>query len=337
MTSSTPLRPPGPHAGAPPLIGAPPGDPGPWAAAHRDDVRTALARHGALLVRGLDLGTPDEVAAVADGLGAVPAPEREALAARRTHREGVYSSATWPPHQRMCMHHESSYTLDRPGLLLIACLTAPDEGGETGTADAAAVLAALPGGLVRRFETEGWVLDRSYHEDIGAGVADAFGTDDRAAVEAYCRAQAVDFAWRDDGGLRTRQRRAAVVRHPADGRRCWSNQVAFLSEWTLDPDVREYLTDVYGADALPFTTRYGDGEPIEEETVRQIEAVYADHTALHRWRAGDLLLVDNLRTAHSREPYEGPRDVVVAMADPVRVPASGAAETAFGPVGAGPS
>jgi hypothetical protein len=28
--------------------------------------------------------------------------------------------------------------------------------------------------------------------------------------------------------------------------------------------------------------------------------------------------VDNIRTAHSREAYEGPRDIVVAMADPVR-------------------
>lgn len=31
------------------------------------------------------------------------------------------------------------------------------------------------------------------------------------------------------------------------------------------------------------------------------------------------LLVDNVRTAHAREPFEGPREVVVAMADGVRV------------------
>ena len=34
---------------------------------------------------------------------------------------------------------------------------------------------------------------------------------------------------------------------------------------------------------------------------------------------GDLLLVDNIRTAHSREPFEGPRQVLVAMADVVRL------------------
>ncbi|MBO0833500.1 MAG: TauD/TfdA family dioxygenase, partial [Actinobacteria bacterium] len=34
--------------------------------------------------------------------------------------------------------------------------------------------------------------------------------------------------------------------------------------------------------------------------------------------AGDLMLVDNIRTAHSRDPFEGPREVMVAMANPVR-------------------
>jgi len=34
-------------------------------------------------------------------------------------------------------------------------------------------------------------------------------------------------------------------------------------------------------------------------------------------RPGDVLLLDNLRTAHGREPYTGVREVAVALADPV--------------------
>ena len=37
------------------------------------------------------------------------------------------------------------------------------------------------------------------------------------------------------------------------------------------------------------------------------------------WQAGDLLLVDNVRTAHSREPYEGPREMLAGLAEPVRL------------------
>ncbi len=33
---------------------------------------------------------------------------------------------------------------------------------------------------------------------------------------------------------------------------------------------------------------------------------------------GDLLLVDNIRTAHGREPFEGPREVLAGLGDPVR-------------------
>ena len=32
------------------------------------------------------------------------------------------------------------------------------------------------------------------------------------------------------------------------------------------------------------------------------------------------MLVDNIRTAHSREAYEGPREILVGMAEPVRLP-----------------
>jgi hypothetical protein len=31
------------------------------------------------------------------------------------------------------------------------------------------------------------------------------------------------------------------------------------------------------------------------------------------YRAGDLLLVDNRRYGHSREPFEGPRSIAVAL------------------------
>ncbi|TLZ54349.1 MAG: TauD/TfdA family dioxygenase, partial [Gammaproteobacteria bacterium] len=43
------------------------------------------------------------------------------------------------------------------------------------------------------------------------------------------------------------------------------------------------------------------------------------NSAREPWQAGDLMLVDNLRTAHGREPFEGSRQVLVAMADAVHL------------------
>ena len=169
-----------------------------------------------MLVRGLGLRDTAQTAAVFQRLTTGLMIEREACASRRAYAEGVYSSSKWAPNQPMCMHHELSYALQFPGLMLFACLTAPTEGGATAVADSPTVLDALPAELVERIEREGWLLTRNYNEDIGASVADAFGTDDRGAVESYCHANAIEFEWQPDGGPRTAQRRsAAVVRHPA--------------------------------------------------------------------------------------------------------------------------
>ena len=241
-----------------------------WAAEHRDSLRAVVAEHGCVLVRGLGLRDADEAGAVfrrlADGL----MTEREAFAARQAYSDGVYSASKWPANQQMCMHHELSYRVEFPGLLLFACLSAATEGGATAVSDSPTVLEALPAELVGRFEREGWMLDRNYNEDIGASVADAFGTDDRGAVEGYCRANGIEFEWQPDGGLRTRQHRSAVVRHPVTGQRCWFNQIAFLNERTIDPEVREYLADIYGEDGLPFNTRFGNGDPVGEDVVQLI-------------------------------------------------------------------
>ncbi|BAC74875.1 putative SyrP-like protein [Streptomyces avermitilis MA-4680 = NBRC 14893] len=290
-----------------------------WAAEHRDALRAVVAEHGCVLVRGLGLRDAAGTGAVFSKLATGLMTEKEVFAPRETYSDGVYSSTKWPTNQPMCMHHELSYTLEFPGLMMFACLGAPSDGGATAVADSPTVLDALPAELTERFEREGWLLTRSYNDEIGASVAEAFGTEDRGAVESYCRANGIMFEWQPDGGLRTRQRRSAVVRHPVTGRRCWFNQIAFLNEWTMAPEVREYLVDVYGADGLPFNTRFGNGDPIGEDVVQLLNGVYEANTAREPWQDGDLMLVDNIRTAHSREPYEGPREVLVAMADPVRL------------------
>ena len=289
-----------------------------WAAEHHKALRTFVAEHGAVFVRGLGLRDTRQAEAVFRSFGTLHV-EREGFAPRHCYAPGVYSSSKWPANQPMCLHHELSYALEIPSLMLLACLVPPKSGGATPLADAAAVLEGLPADLVERFERQGWVLIRNYHDDIGTSIGDAFGTDDPGAVERYCRGNDIEFEWREGGVLRTRQRRRAVVRHPLTGERCWFNQIAFLNSWTMVPELREYLVEVYGEDGLPFNTEFGDGEPIGEDVVQTINDAYEANTVRESWQSGDLLLVDNVRTAHGRESFQGPREVVVAMADPVRV------------------
>src|SRR5262245_15447603 len=280
-------------AGRPPmLIVDTPSDAARRASAHREVLRALVGAHGSILVRGLGLADAVQVGAVFHQLG-TPMSEREAFAPREERAPGVHTSTRWPINQPMCMHHELSYTLEFPGLMLFACLVAPLAGGATLVADSAAVLRTLPFPLLDRFERVGWMLVRNYNDDIGASVAASFGTDDRAAVERYCLEHSIRFEWLPEGTLRTWQRRDAVMRHPVSGQRCWFNQAAFLSEWTMDPEVRDYLVEIYGEEGLPFRTLYGDGGTIGPEVVQAINAAYDEHTLRESWQAGDLLLVDN--------------------------------------------
>jgi alpha-ketoglutarate-dependent taurine dioxygenase len=54
------------------------------------------------------------------------------------------------------------------------------------------------------------------------------------------------------------------------------------------------------------------------DVVELINRVYEANTVREPWEAGDLMVIDNIRTAHSREPFEGQREVIVAMAEAVR-------------------
>src|SRR5438445_10967355 len=172
--------------GTPPMLRAEAtGDPARWAAEHRDALRAAVAEHGSLLVRGLGLRDVAETEAVFQRLATLM-NEKEAFRPRRRYSDGVYSSSKWPPNQPMCMHHELSYTLELPSLMLFACLIAPTDGGETPVADSPAVLHALPSELAERFERGGWLLIRNYNDEIGASIAEAFGTDDRRTLQSYC-------------------------------------------------------------------------------------------------------------------------------------------------------
>lgn len=283
-----------------------------WAEEHRDELRDRLDDQGAIVVRGLGLCEVSMVKEVVAALGIRLMAEREAFASRTAHADSLYSGSAWPADQPMCMHHELSYVRTAPSVLIFACLVPPTTGGATGVADSRALIEELPKATLGRLAREGWLLTRNYGGPVALSWQNAFGTSSRAEVERYCRENGIEAEWSGDK-LRTRQLRPAFVRHPVSGRRCWFNQISFLSEWSLDLDVRDYLISALGADGLSFNTAWGDGEPFAPELINQINAVYDRVTRREPWEAGDLMLVDNVRMAHSREPFEGPREIVAGL------------------------
>lgn len=288
-----------------------------WLQAHRVELRAAQRAAGALLVRGLGLRDHTDVAAAAEVFVDQPMVEHEAFATRHSYSRTVYSSSEWPADQPMCMHHELSYASSFPATMVFGCLRTPASGGAIALADAELVLRSLPQRLVDRFARQGWILRRTYGDSVGVSWQDALLATDRAGAQRYAERNDLTLRWLPDGRLTTEQRRPAVLRHPGTGGRCWFNQIAFLNEWTLEPVIREYLLLEFGADGLPFNTCHGDGEPISEPVVQTINTVYERCAVREPWSEGDLLVVDNVRMAHSRDTFEGTREVAVVLGDPI--------------------
>lgn len=273
---------------------------------------------GAVLVRGAPIRSPEEVARARDVLIGKPSLPGESFGSREHLGEGIYSATRWPAERMMCPQHEESYSVTVPRLVLLACLEPATTGGETLLSDSRQLLAELPAELVDRCRTHGWRMTRTFRDRLGVSWRDAFGVADRESLEERCSRDGIEFEWRNGGTeLRTTRRRPAVVRHPITGEECWFNHAGFFNEWALFPEEREILVATFGPDGLPLNTFAGDGSPLSQSEVLQIEKAYEAISRPVHWQAGDLLLLDNILMAHGRRAYTGNRRMAKGMGDPV--------------------
>jgi alpha-ketoglutarate-dependent taurine dioxygenase len=156
---------------------------------------------------------------------------------------------------------------------------------------------------------------RNFHPSVDVSWQDFFRTTDKAAVEAMCAQNGLEWQWLDKGGLRTKQLCPAIIEHPDTGDAVFFNQIQLHHVSCLEPAVRESLISMLGVDSLPRNVYYGDGTPIEDEVVDEIGALYERTAVRFPWQQGDLIMLDNMLVAHARDPFVGPRKIVVAMGE----------------------
>lgn len=279
--------------------------------AQREEVLSALLEHGAVLVRGLhpDPGTFERAMQelVPDLLP--HNGEHEPLVGT----DRVYRPVDYNPSARLLWHNENCFNPTWPGVIAFCCLRAAEEGGESLLVSSSALMAHLRAPLVSDFRNRGVRYIRRMGLGVGRGWQQVFRTDNRYAVEEACRAQELEYDWLDDDVLETRCTRPALARHPLTGGECWFNQVQHWHPFCLEPAVREGLLEACGSDRLPRDCSFGDGTAIDEAVVHEIvESYNAVETAVPL-RRGDILIVDNVATAHGRNPYTGTRELLVAM------------------------
>ena len=284
-----------------------------WASSNRAFLETHLLHEGAILFRNFDLHTTEEFEQLIETVSGTLLDYSYRSTPRTQVSGRIYTSTEYPAHQSIPLHNELSYSLDWPMKLWFFSMQVADEGGETPIADSREIYRQLPEEIRDCFERNGLMYVRNYGTGLDLSWEDVFQTASRPAVEEYCRAAGIEFEWIGDDQLRTRQRCQVSARHPQTGEMVWFNQAHLFHVSRLPIEVREFLLSSFAEEDLPRNVYFADGSAIEPEMIDEVLRVYEQQTVVFPWCAGDVLLVENMLTAHGRNPFKGKRKVVVGM------------------------
>lgn len=284
-----------------------------WAAAHRPMLDSLLLKHGAILFKGFNVTEPS---AFQDLAGAVC---NELFADNGEHERtsvspNVYSPVFFPPEKHLLWHNENSFNHEWPTRICFGCVQPAATGGETPVADSREVAARVDREIFRRFLDKRVMYVRHYIPGLGLDWKHVFQTDSKTEMEAIARRNGMEIEWTKQG-LKTRAVRPAIIEHPVTGEIVWFAQAQHWHPACLEPEIREVLLAHCGPEGLPRDCRYGDGSPIEDSVMNELCAIYRELEVVYPWQRGDVAVLDNVLTAHARNPFSGTRKLLVAMGD----------------------
>jgi len=285
-----------------------------WTRGHRDYVEQKLYQHGGILFRGFAMKTPQDFEGAVSGVcrelfteyGDLP---REGVAGK------IYTSTPYPEDKAILYHNESSHLTSWPAKITFFCLLAAKEGGCSPIVDCRKMYQQLRPTVRDKFENLGLVYMRNFSEGLDVSWQRFFHTDDKSVVEDACRKAGIACEWHGKDNLRLRQKARGVLRHPVTGEKSFFNQVQLHHVHCLDEETRQSLMSIFKHDELPRHVYYGDGSPIEDAVMDEIGELYERNAIRFQWQEGDMVSLDNMLTAHARDPFVGPRKILVGLGD----------------------
>jgi D-xylose reductase len=284
----------------------------------RQMVLEAAARHGAVLLRGF--GGKDHsaegFAAVAEALGLEKYPYVGGAAPRtNVVRDVVFTTNESPPSEPIPFHHEIAQVPDPPSYILFYCETPSRQGGETPIIRSDVVARyffdAFPA-FAREVEVKGvrYIRTMPLEDDnssaIGRSWKSTFQCQTKAEAEAAMAKIGTEWEWLANGDVRTTSAVVPAIRtDKRTGRKMFFNSiVAAFTGWI---DSRNDPTK---------SVVLGDGSPVNAEALLATAAFQRDNRVAFPWQAGDIIIIDNFTTMHSRNSFERPRRVLAAIGGP---------------------
>jgi alpha-ketoglutarate-dependent taurine dioxygenase len=283
---------------------------------HRDDIREALYRHGALLFRGFDVTDAAGFEGVTRAFSPTPFSYVGGGSPRSRISGEVFTSTEYAAQATLPLHNEASYFQKMPEFVWFFCKIAPKLAGETPLGDMRRVLRRLDPDFVARCDELGLMYVNNLHGGGGFGKSwqDTYQTQSKAEVEERIRERGFEFEWTNGDTLRVRMYAPALRSHPITGDVYWGNQIANWHPANVPMAAAAGLARVYGsAMNYPKAVFFADGTAIPDDAAQAVAAAQTAEETVFTWQEGDVLLVDNQAIAHGRRPFVGERQIMVAL------------------------
>lgn len=226
----------------------------------------------------------------------------------------IYTATEYPKELSIPMHNENSYSKSWPKKIFFYSAIVAEEGGETPVSDSRNIYKKIDPEVRKKFEKYGVLYKRNYTSGIDLNWREVFQTNSKEEVDKYCKNHDILVEWKDhEPELTTKQICQATITHPVTGENIWFNQAHLFHASSLGNTELSFLTNELGEDNLPRNSFYGNGDRIQLDELEHIKDIYLSEKIIFKWQRGDVMLLDNMLMAHSREPFKGDRKVAVAL------------------------
>ncbi len=297
-----------------------PGENGPdlaeWMQGAGDEFRNDLTRFGGVLFRGFNIRSVEDFNRFMKCFNTEPLPYMFRSSPREEADKSIkniYLSTSYPNKRSIKLHNESSYSRVWAGKIVFCCIRTAEEGGETPIADGRKVLNDISPALIAKFRAKGVMYRRNLIPDLGMPWQEVFQTNDLSEAEAFCKRNNITFKFIEKDYIVIEWVKPAIYPHPVSGEETWFNHVMFFNKFSrydelgLPPDY--VLPDKF----LASHTLFGDGSEISFEEYNDIVKAYRKNIIAIPYQQGDIIFLDNMLSAHGRNPFKGDRLIVTAL------------------------
>ena len=286
-----------------------------WVSENKQRLEELIAKHGAIYFRSVGLQTPEDFYKFYLATGYESGSFLGGGGPRNIVIGPIHTSTETPPHLNIPFHHELAYLSTTPSKLLFFCDIPTVTLGETPILLSNILYERLKEQrpqFVADVEAKGTryfrkILDKSKClNDYQRSWQDAFDTTDREIAEKRAKEVGTDIIeWKEDGSMWvTSEALPSVIIEPRTSKKIWFNSITLLHPYTHG------FSDRSEAPWEPF---YGDMTPISDEDIAATLKIMQEESVAIPWQKGDVLLVDNDLTLHSRSPFTPPRRILAAI------------------------